>query len=174
MSKLIALVIYKCYAQWLPRSNAKFSFGAKKIRLWCARKIMVKCDRTANIERRASFNDKVSVGAYSGVGVNSELYGPVIIGDHVMMGPEVVMYTQNHEFMDSETIIRNQGYREYDPIIIGNDVWIGRRVIILPGVHIGDGAVIGAGAVVAKDIPSYSIAVGNPVRIIGYRGKLGE
>ena len=54
-------------------------------------------------------------------------------------------------------------------IIIGNDVWIGGHVILLPGVHIGDGAVIGAGAVVAKSIPPYAVAVGNPARVVKYR-----
>ena len=63
----------------------------------------------------------------------------------------------------------DQNYSSPQKVTIGNDVWIGRRVIILPGVHIGNGAVIGAGAVVAKDIPEYAIAVGNPVVIKGYR-----
>ena len=53
--------------------------------------------------------------------------------------------------------------------IIGNDVWIGQNATILPGVHIGDGAIIGANSVVGSDIPPYSIAVGNPARIIRQR-----
>ena len=174
MSKFLAKLIYKCFAQWLPKSNAKYSFGSKRIRLWCARRIMCKCDKTANIERKAYFSDKVSLGAYSSIGVNSELCGPITIGDNVMMGPEVIMYTQNHEFVNPDILIQKQGYREIEPIHIGNDVWIGRRVIILPGVTVGNGAVIGAGAVVAKDIPEYSIVVGNPIRIIGYRYNYGD
>jgi len=55
------------------------------------------------------------------------------------------------------------------PIVIGNDVWIGHRAIILSGVTIGDGAVIGAGAIVTKDVPPYGIAVGNPARVIRKR-----
>ena len=58
---------------------------------------------------------------------------------------------------------------EEEPVFIGSDVWIGRRVIILPGVHIGDGVVIGSGAVVTKDIPSYSVVGGVPARIIKSR-----
>ena len=54
-------------------------------------------------------------------------------------------------------------------IIIGNDVWIGQNVTVMPGVHIGDGAIIGTNSVVAKDIPPYSIAVGNPCRIVRKR-----
>lgn len=55
------------------------------------------------------------------------------------------------------------------PIKIGNDVWIGHSAIVLPGVTVGNGAVIGAGAVVSKDIPAYAVAVGNPAKIIKYR-----
>ena len=55
--------------------------------------------------------------------------------------------------------------------IDGDDVWIGTRVIILPGVTIGKGVIIGAGAIVTKDIPEYAIAVGNPARVIKYRGR---
>ena len=61
-----------------------------------------------------------------------------------------------------------QGMREAE-VIIGNDVWIGMRSIIMPGVKIGDGAVIGAGAVVTKDVPDYAIVGGVPARIIKYR-----
>lgn len=66
-------------------------------------------------------------------------------------------------------MIREQGYYPSQKVIIGDDVWIDRKVMIMPGVHIGNGAVVGAGAVVAKDIPDYAIAVGNSIIIKGYR-----
>ena len=53
--------------------------------------------------------------------------------------------------------------------VVGNDVWIGQNVTVMPGVHIGDGAIIGANSVVAKDIPPYSVAVGNPCRVVRKR-----
>lgn len=62
-------------------------------------------------------------------------------------------------------------FEEYRPITIGNDVWIGSRAIILDGVHIGDGAIIGAGSVVTKDVPAYAIVGGVPARVIRYRFK---
>jgi maltose O-acetyltransferase len=65
-----------------------------------------------------------------------------------------------------------QGFEEERPVRIGNDVWIGDRVIILPGVTIGDGCIIGAGSIVTHDTPPYSISAGNPARVIRYRRAL--
>ncbi len=86
---------------------------------------------------------------------------PVSIGSHVFIGPNVQVYTAHHP-LDAETRDQHIGWAE--PITIGNHVWIGGGCIILPGVTIGDGAVIGAGSVVTKDIPPKTIALGNPCR----------
>jgi len=86
-----------------------------------------------------------------------------------MMGPDVMILSRNHNYDKVDIPIKLQGNAEEQPVIIENDVWIGARVIILPGVHIGKGVVIGAGAVVAKDIPNYSITVGNPARVVRMR-----
>lgn len=85
----------------------------------------------------------------------------VRMGDNVFIGPNVSMYTACHP-LDAET--RNTAVEWAEPITIGNNVWIGGSVTILPGVTIGDNAVIGAGSVVVKDIPSNTLAVGNPAR----------
>lgn len=87
----------------------------------------------------------------------------VIFGDNVFIAPNCGFYTAGHP-LDAE--LRNQGLEYARPITIGNDVWIGAGVSILPGVTIGDGAVIGAGSVVNRDIPSRTLAVGNPCRPI--------
>lgn len=85
-----------------------------------------------------------------------------------MMGPEVVIYTRNHSHRKDELMI-GQGYEETKPVVIGDDVWIGRRAIIMPGVKIATGTVVGAGAVVTKDTEAYSIVGGVPAKVIGYR-----
>lgn len=89
--------------------------------------------------------------------------GRITIGDHVFIGPNVGLYAPAHP-LDIET--RNAGLESAAGITIGNNVWIGGSVCVLPGVHIGDGAVIGAGSVVTHDIPPNVVAVGNPCRPI--------
>ncbi|TCD54857.1 sugar O-acetyltransferase [Alloscardovia theropitheci] len=88
---------------------------------------------------------------------------PVVIGDNVMIAPNVSIYTAGHPVHPDS---RNSGYEYGMPITIGNNVWIGGSVTILPGVHIGDNCVIGGGSVVTKDIESDTIVAGNPAHVI--------
>ena len=138
------------------------------VRRKCAEKMLSKCGVKVNIEKGAEFSIRSTVGNFSGIGVNAS-FGEVHIGENVLMGRDCVGISRNHAFMRMDTIIKKQGYLTEQPIYIGNDVWIGHRVIILPGVHIGDGCVIGAGSVVTKDTPAYSVVAGNPARVIKYR-----
>lgn len=107
----------------------------------------------------------VYIGDHTRIGLGNTLIGPVHIGNNVIIAQNVVISALNHNYEDITTCITNQGIR-VDGIIIGNNVWIGANCSILPGVHIGDHVVVGAGSVVTKDIPSYSVAVGNSARII--------
>ena len=97
------------------------------------------------------------------------IQGGTTIGNHVMMGPDVSIYTQNHRFSNIDKNMDEQGFDDLKEVHIGNNVWIGARVIILPGVTIGEGAVIGAGTIVSKDVPSFSVFVGNPGRVVKNR-----
>lgn len=87
----------------------------------------------------------------------------VHIGNNVLFGPRVCVYTPQHP-IDSE--IRNLGAEYGEKVIIGNNVWIGGSSVINPGVKIGNNVVIGSGSVVTKDIPDNTVAVGNPCRVI--------
>lgn len=88
---------------------------------------------------------------------------PVTIGNHVYIGPNVGIYTVSHALHADQ---RNEGIMRSRPIRIEDNVWIGGHSVILPGVTIGEGAVIGAGSVVTRDIPPRVIAAGNPCRVL--------
>ena len=88
---------------------------------------------------------------------------PVTFGDNVFIAPNCGFYTAGHPIEAAE---RNKGLEYARPISVGNNVWIGAGVSVLPGVTIGDNCVIGAGSVVARNIPDNSVAVGNPCKVI--------
>lgn len=87
----------------------------------------------------------------------------VTIGDNCQMAPNVAIYTAGHPL---HPVARNSQYEYGIEVSIGDNVWIGGNTVILPGVHIGNNVVVGAGSVVTKDIPDWSLAAGNPCRVI--------
>ncbi len=115
------------------------------------------------------FSSHLHIDDNSGIGPYCFIQGEVHIGKNVMMGPECIIYTQNHKMSDIDVPMCKQGFANAKVVIIEDDVWIGGRVIILPGVHIKKGAVIGAGSVVTKDVPEYAIVGGNPAKILKFR-----
>jgi len=100
--------------------------------------------------------------------INASVGGIINIGNDCLIGPNVVMRTADHVYLDPQKNIREQGH-VFENIIIFDDVWLGSNVIIVGGVSIGKGSVIGAGAVVTKNIPPYSVAVGIPAVVIKSR-----
>lgn len=113
---------------------------------------------------------RVSLGDNVAINRGCELYpsmqtgqGVIVFEDYAVLGPGVVVFAAGHDYSSLDLPDTSA------PVVIGRHAWIGGRSIILPGVNIGEGAVIGAGSVVTKDIPSYSVAVGNPAKVIGSR-----
>lgn len=93
-----------------------------------------------------------------------------IIGSNVMIAPGVVFLDRFHNIEATDVPMRDQGESERVACIIENDVWIGQNAILMPGVMVGTGAIIGAGAVVTKDVPRMAVVGGVPARIIKMRG----
>lgn len=105
---------------------------------------------------------------YLGTGVVLDVMGRVAVGPHTLIAPGCFITDHNHGIQPGRFI--DQQPCGIGPVTIGEDVWLGAQVIILPGVSIGDGAVVGAGAVVTGDVPPGAIAVGVPARVRGSRG----
>jgi acetyltransferase-like isoleucine patch superfamily enzyme len=117
----------------------------------------------------------IELGDYVNLGPGSELdgAGSIVIGTGVIFAPEVCVYSRTHNFNSEDlSAIPFDNKVLISKVVIEDYVWIGRKAIILPGVTIGMGAVVGAGAVVSKNIPKYGIAVGNPAKIVKYRDEI--
>ena len=113
------------------------------------------CDYGYNIEVGENFYANVNLVILDGA--------KVCIGDNAFIAPNVGIYTAGHPIYPDT---RNSAFEYGKEVTIGDNVWLGGNTVVCPGVHIGDNVVIGAGSVVTKDIPDWSIAAGNPCRVI--------
>lgn len=111
------------------------------------------------------YGSHLSIGAHSFVnfGLVALDVAPITIGDHVQIGPNVQLLTPTHPV---EPQPRKEGWEGAEPITIEDNVWLGGGVIVCPGVTIGANTVVGAGAVVTRDLPADVVAVGNPARVV--------
>ena len=114
---------------------------------------------------RCDYGKQISIGKRFFANFNFTILdeAPVTIGDDCFIGPNVSIYTACHS---TDPVERNTRQEWAKPVTIGNNVWIGGSVTILPGVTIGDNVTIGAGSVVTRDIPSNTVAVGNPCKVV--------
>lgn len=120
------------------------------------------------IEDFSTINNEVGnviIGDGTLIGLSNVIIGPVIIGNGVILAQNIVVSGLNHGYEDINISPSKQAVKTKQ-IIINDDVWIGANSVITAGVTIGKHAVIGAGSVVVKDIPPYTIAVGNPAKVI--------
>lgn len=124
--------------------------------------------RRSVVESFSVLNNAVGdlvIGDDTRIGIGNTLIGPVTIGNKVNLGQHVLISGLNHNYEDVLETIADQGVRTL-PVSIADDVWIGGNVVILPGIHIGKHAVVGAGSVVTKDVAPYTVVVGNPARVV--------
>ncbi len=170
VTRLMALVLYYSFARYLPKSALGFGL-TKRARSALCRLIFERCGNNVNIESGAYFShgSDICIGDNSGIGINARLPSKVTIGNNVMMGRDVIILATRHHFERLDVPMCTQGRTELLPVQIEDDVWIGTRVIIMPGVTLGKGSIVGAGAVVTKDVPSYAVVGGVPARILKYR-----
>ena len=172
--KVGGVFLYYGFAQWLPEKNFQIKFIGRmsmKFRASICRLIFKKCGKNVNIQRRVHFGmgREIEIGNNSGIGMNSNIPPDTIIGKNVMIGPNLMILWQNHKFDRTDIPMIKQGMNERKQTIIEDDVWIGRNVIMTPGRHVKRGTIIGAGCVLTKDFPEYSIVGGNPSKLIRSR-----
>ena len=165
--------MYYAFAYHLPTNLLPVVGGIiQKFRRLLASTFIEKSGVDINIERHAYWGlNRMQIGDHSGLGKNFHLQNcSLTIGNHVMMASNVRIIGSGHKFDRTDIPMGCQGSLPKSTLTIGNDVWIGDSVMILNKCkHIGDGAILGAGAVVTKDVPPYAIVAGNPARIIKYR-----
>ncbi|EKB05947.1 hypothetical protein HMPREF9711_00916 [Myroides odoratimimus CCUG 3837] len=172
LKKIFFLVLYKFLFKHFPTSqNLLFGKLSKWCRYQCCKRIFKSCGKEVNIERGADFGAgfEIEIGNYSGLGINCRVPSNILIGSYVMMGPNCYILDSNHEFGDTEKPMMFQGHLPKMKTIIGNDVWIGRDVLMTPGRTIADGCIIAAGCVLTKDFEPFSIVGGNPSKFIKSR-----
>lgn len=147
-----------------------YALFSKHIRRFCAKLMLDGCGKNVNIEHGAflASGKDIKIGNNSGIGINARVAGPLEIGNDVMIAPNVFIITQNHKISDLDVPMRLQTAPK-EKVTICDDVWIGANAVILPGVTVGKGSVVGAGAIVTKDVPEYAIVGGNPAKVIKYR-----
>jgi acetyltransferase-like isoleucine patch superfamily enzyme len=151
----IRLVNYYNYSHVQPRRKMTVGAGAK-----------ISPNAVFSNPERIEIGDRVSIGARCTLWAGPSR-GRIVIGDDVLFGPEVMVTAAGYRFNDGAPVTEQA--MDEDDVIIGRDVWLATRVIVMPGARIGDGAIIGAGAIVTGDIPAHAIAVGMPARVVGRR-----
>lgn len=172
LSYYFFLILYYGFATHLPNSYTPIIGKFENwVRIWCVKHIFYKCGKIATFNRKVNFGmgRQVQIGDYSGVGANVDMPHDIIIGKYVMLGRQTHIFAANHTFDRTDIPIFEQKEVHRKQTIIEDDVWIGMRVIILPGKIIRQGTIIGAGAIVTKNFDAYSIIGGNPAKLIRQR-----
>jgi chloramphenicol O-acetyltransferase type B len=152
--KLILIKISK----WRHTENAKKTVASFKLPL--------------HVNCKCTFNSKTIFGKncnFNGIVIRGN--GKVVFGDNFHSGHECLILTENHNYDTGNEIPYDKADEITKEVIIEDNAWIGDRVIILPGVTLGEGAIIQAGSCVVSDIPKYAIAGGHPAKVFKYRDK---
>lgn len=170
--KKIYLLFYYLVAQYLPMQPFPGYKIFYRLRYIICNRVLSECGEKVIVKNKCYFGDgsKLKIGSFSQLGQNARITGPVTLGSHILMGPDVVIMGVTHDISDvTKPMIDPSNPSLEDPVVIGDNVWIGTRVIILPGVKIGSNSIVGAGAVVTKEFGPNSIIGGVPAKFIKSR-----
>jgi acetyltransferase-like isoleucine patch superfamily enzyme len=158
----------KLFVNPLKHKKGKHSLIRRRVRMDVMPFNMFSLGADSTIEDFSTVNNGVGdviIGQRTRIGMSNVLIGPVNIGNDVMFAQNIVLSGLNHGYEDV-TVVPHKQKVTTAPIIIEDEVWLGANVVVVAGVTIGKHSVVAAGAVVTKSIPPYSVAVGNPARVI--------
>ncbi|MBL6992072.1 MAG: acyltransferase [Bacteriovoracaceae bacterium] len=169
--KIIYLILFHLVAKNLPWYSKYI--GGKKFRNFLFRKITGAGEKTSLGERSNIMNITTLLKVGNNVSIAdgfrlTAFKEPAILGNNVIIGFDVTLVTTQHNYEDPNQAIKNQGYRD-KKIIIEDDVGVGARSFIMPGVTLGRGCYVGANAVVTKDVEPYTVVGGIPAKFIKKR-----
>jgi len=167
----IKLIFYYLIIQKIPHSRLFFGFNT--IRLWYVSKVLkiIPFDKNSKFENNVYISDarNLKIGKHVRINEYSFFQGKITIGDYVLIAPYVSIYTNTHTHEDGPVPFIKQPINPAKEVILGDNVWLGRNVVVLPGITIGSGSIVGANSVVTKDIEANSIVGGVPAKIIRKR-----
>lgn len=167
----LKLILYYLIIQKLPHSRL-FS-GFNTIRLWYTAKILkvISYDKNSKFENGIYISDAkyLKIGKFVRINENVFLQGKITIGDYALIAPNVAIYTQAHIHDNVSTPVVKQGSVTQKGVVLKDNVWLGRNVVVLPGITIGEGAIVGANSVVTKDVLPFTIVGGVPAKLIRER-----
>ena len=156
----------------MKRFNIVEFLKIREIRYLIYKKRLKSCGNNVTIcsGTRILIAKNISIGNNVRIGEKSRIsgIGGLTIGNNVSLGPEVLIWTSNHNY-DNPEMLPYDGKSKSKPVKIEDNVWIGARVCITPGITIGEGAVVAMGAVVTKDVPPCAVVGGNPAKVLKYR-----
>lgn len=152
----------------MPKSIGKRVKIGRNVEMYHNIKLSDHVSIDSNVELRCAKTVSIKIGCNTSISRNTVIFGKVSIGAHTAIAPGCMIIGVNHGFSNVDELICNQP-SICEGVVIGDNIWIGANVVVLDGVQIGTGCVIGAGSVVTKSIPPYSIAVGNPCKVIKSR-----
>lgn len=165
-------LIYEILARRI--SSAYWFYPFNKLgyvfRQFCVKRFIKSCGTNLHLGSGVTLSFNNTIGHHVIINENCRLQD-CQIGDYALIAPEVYTVIRNHRYENPAIPISQQGYFDTNPPVIHRDVWLGVRVILLPGVTIHEGAIVAAGAIVTKDVGSFEIVGGTPAQVIGYRGE---
>jgi len=168
LAKAACYLFYLLVAKHLPDDLGPAGRLCFKLRRAVCRPLLKSTEGTFGIDQGVDFGDGhcLVMRDHANIGKGTCLTGDgtVTIGRHVMMGFECMLITETPDCTDD-----GSGGAVAKDILIDDHVWLGHRVIILPGVRVGKHAIVGAGSIVTEDVPDYAIAAGAPAKVLKYR-----